>query len=189
MERMQTYLMLLRGINVGGKNKIPMTELKACLTQLGFVDVSTFLITGNVILRSDKSSAQIKDLVEVSLPQAFALDSTLIKVLVLTRAQLAHIVWSKPAGFGDEPSLYHSDVIFMLGIDANDALKVFKPRDGVDTIWPGNGAIYSQRLSAERTKSRLSAIMSSPLYRSMTIRTWNTTTKLLALMDGLDRAE
>lgn len=180
---MQTYLLLLRGINVGGKNTIPMTELKAFLTTLGFTDIRTFLITGNIILRSDKAPIDIKAIVEESLPRAFKLDSKLIKVLVLSQSQLKTVVDDKPVGFGEQPKIYHNDIIFMIDINPNDAWPVFKPREGVDAIWLGDSVIYSQRLSAERTKSRLSAMMSSPLYASMTIRTWNTVTKLLTLMD------
>jgi uncharacterized protein (DUF1697 family) len=69
-----------------------------------------------------------------------------------------------------------------MGIDADEAMTVFSPRDGVDKVWPGKDVIYSQRLSAERTKSRLNRIMSSPLYKSMTIRSWQTTLALLDLM-------
>ncbi|MFN2195678.1 MAG: DUF1697 domain-containing protein, partial [Anaerolineales bacterium] len=56
------------------------------------------------------------------------------------------------------------------------------PREGVDQVWPGDDVIYSQRLSALRTKSRLSKIMGTPAYKSMTIRNWNTTTKLLEIL-------
>jgi uncharacterized protein (DUF1697 family) len=70
-----------------------------------------------------------------------------------------------------------------MGISAAEAMKVFDPREGVDTVWPGNGVIYSQRLSAKRTKSRLSKMVGTPAYKSMTIRSWNTTTKLLELFD------
>ena len=52
-----------------------------------------------------------------------------------------------------------------------------------------HGVIYSQRLSAERAKSRLSKIMASPLYKSMTIRSWNTTIKLLEIMTGIDASK
>jgi uncharacterized protein (DUF1697 family) len=48
-------------------------------------------------------------------------------------------------------------------------------------------AIYSQRLSAQRTRSRLSKIMSSPLYKQMTIRSWDTTARLLELMNAMER--
>jgi uncharacterized protein (DUF1697 family) len=46
------------------------------------------------------------------------------------------------------------------------------------------GVIYSQRLSAQRTKSRLNKAITTPLYKSMTIRSWTTTTKLLDLMEA-----
>jgi uncharacterized protein (DUF1697 family) len=68
-----------------------------------------------------------------------------------------------------------------MGIDAAQALDAFDPRPDVDTIWAGDGVIYSQRVSAQRTKSRLSKVMSSPLYKSMTIRNWATTTRLAEL--------
>jgi uncharacterized protein (DUF1697 family) len=65
-------------------------------------------------------------------------------------------------------------------------MQVFSPREGVDSVWPGEGVIYSQRLSAERTKSRLGKIVGTPAYYNMTIRSWNTTTKLLELVRQAD---
>ena len=183
---MNTYIVLLRGVNVGGKNKVSMAELKKCLETMGFSDVLTYIVSGNVILRSDKQASEIQSQIETILPKAFKLDSALIRVLVLTHDQLQAIVAGKPKGFGDQPTLYHSDVIFLMGIGTDEAMRIFNPREGVDKIWQGNGVIYSRRLSAERTKSRLSAIMASPLYKSMTIRNWNTTTKLLKLLESKD---
>ena len=61
-------------------------------------------------------------------------------------------------------------------------MEAFDPRPGVDTVWPGDGVIYSQRLSVQRTKSRLNKVMASPLYKSMTIRNWATTTTLAKLV-------
>jgi uncharacterized protein (DUF1697 family) len=55
-------------------------------------------------------------------------------------------------------------------------------------VWPGPGVVYSQRLSAERTKSRLNRIVGTPEYRSMTIRTWNTALKLLEILKNRARA-
>lgn len=183
---MKTYLLLLRGINVGGKNKIPMATLKRCLETLGFSSVTTYIASGNVVLRSDKKPADIQSRIEAALPKEFALDSELVKVLVLGKAQLEAVVKNKPKGFGDQPKKYHSDVIFLMKIKLSDALAIFNPREGVDTIWPGKEVVYSQRLSAKRTKSRLNVIMISPLYKSMTIRTWNTVVKLLDIMNDID---
>jgi uncharacterized protein (DUF1697 family) len=65
-------------------------------------------------------------------------------------------------------------------------MRVFDPRPGVDSVWPGEGVIYSQRLSAERTRSRLGKIVGTPAYKSMTIRSWATT---MALSELLERSQ
>ncbi len=181
---MYTYLILIRGINVGGKNIIAMAALKKCLGELGFSDVTTYITSGNVILKSSQGSKDIKAQIEAALPSNFKLDSELIKVLVLSQSQLQAIVHNKPVGFGEQPEKYHSDVIFLIGVDSAQAMTAFSPREGVDKIWQGDGVIYSQRLGEQRTKSRLSKIMGTPIYKSMTIRTWNTTLKLLLLMQS-----
>lgn len=183
---MNTYVILLRGINVGGKNNIRMAGLKTCLEELGFSAVSTYIASGNVILQSEKSPCEVKAQIEKALPENFKLDSELVKVLVLTRSQLQAIIDNKPAGFGEQPNVYQSDTLFLMGIDADEAMLVFDPRQGVDKIWQGDDVIYSQRLSSLRAKSRLSKIVGTPLYKSMTIRSWNTTIKLLELLKNAE---
>jgi uncharacterized protein (DUF1697 family) len=180
------YVVLLRGINVGGRNKVRMAALRDLLESHGHTRVSTYIASGNVILRSDRRATAIKRELEESLPKAFRLDSELIAVLVLTRAQLRTVVRKRPKGFGDHPETYHSDAIFLIGIESPTAMKVFDPRPGVDEVWPGAGVIYSQRLSAQRTKSRLGKIVGTPAYKSMTIRNWQTT---LALLERMEAAE
>ncbi|MCC9196352.1 DUF1697 domain-containing protein [Arthrobacter sp. zg-Y820] len=176
------YLVLLRGINVGGRNKVPMKALKGHLEDLGYEQVSTYIASGNVLLTSADTPEVLGPRIEAALIDNFALDDELIKVLVLSPGQLRAVVEQKPEGFGEQPTRYHSDAIFLMGIDAGEAMTAFNPREGVDAVWPGDGVIYSQRLSAERTKSRLSAITASPFYKSMTIRSWNTTTKLRGML-------
>lgn len=176
----------MRGINVGGKNNVPMAALRKCLEALGFSNVSTYIASGNVILESDRRPDKIKAQIEEALPLTFKLDSELIKVLVLTRKRLQTVIENKPKGFGEKPQKYHSDAIFLIDIDSATAMSVFSPRAGVDKIWPGDGVIYSQRLSAQRTKSRLNKMMGTPAYKSMSIRNWNTTTALLNKLEEMD---
>lgn len=161
---------------------MPMQALKECLQMHGFTNVMTYIASGNIILDSDKTPQEIKNQVEVALVQDFKLDSDLIEVLVLSPQQIESVIHNKPMGFGEKPDEYHSDVIFLLDIAVDEAMSVFNPREGVDTIWPGDGVIYSQRLSALRTKSRLSRIIGTPAYQSMTIRTWSTITQLVSLL-------
>jgi uncharacterized protein (DUF1697 family) len=183
---MNTFVLLIRDINVGGKNIVPMAGLIKCLEELGFADVSTYVASGNVFLKSNKRPGEIKAQIEEALPKSFKLDSELIKVLVLSRNQLQAVIDNRPKGFGDQPEKYYSDAIFLMDIDPTQAMLVFDPREEVDKIWPGDGVIYSQRLSSLRTKSRLSKIIGTPAYQSMTIRSWNTTTKLLELLRRID---
>ncbi len=159
-----------------------MGGLRQCLEDQGFSNVSTYIASGNVILRSDKNAHDVKAQIEAVLPENFQLTDGVIKVLVLTYKEFEAIVDSKPKGFGEQPEKYHSDVIFLMGIDSAQVMPAFSPRDGVDQVWAGNGVIYSQRLSSQRTKSRLNKIMETPYYQSMTIRNWNTTTKLLEIL-------
>jgi len=183
---MKTYVVLLRGINVGGKNIVPMAGLKKFLEDHGCTNVVTYIASGNVILKSEKNPRALKAQIEQALPKTFKLHSELVKVLILTRNQIKAVIDHKPIGFGDHPNKYHSDVIFLMDTTSAQALKAFNPREGVDTIWPSRGVIYSQRLSAKRTQSRLNKVMGSPLYKSMTIRNWNTTLKLFALANQHD---
>ncbi len=159
-----------------------MAQLKSCLDQAGFSDVSTFIASGNLILKSEKTAAEVRIIIEKLLPENFKLDSEHLHVLVLTRAQLDSVVANKPENFGDQPEKSHSDVIFLIDISTSAAMPVFNPRDGVDRVWPGEGVIYSERVSALRTKSRLGSIIGTPAYQTMTIRNWRTTTKLLELI-------
>jgi uncharacterized protein (DUF1697 family) len=183
---MTRYLVLLRGINVGGKNKVPMAPLRELLEELGYSNVSTYIASGNVILSSRRAPGGIKRQIESALPTRFRLDSELIAVRVMSHAELRAVVDHKPQGFGEQPGTYHSDAIFLIGIDAARAMEVFDPHPQVDRVWPGEGVIYSQRLSAQRVKSRLNKAISTPLYKSMTIRSWSTT---LALLERMDEGE
>ncbi|MDQ3093883.1 MAG: DUF1697 domain-containing protein [bacterium] len=183
---MESYIVLLRGINVGGKNKVSMGELRKCLEELGCSNVKTYINSGNVLLQTNMDSSTLSQKIESILPQRFDLDSSVIKVLVLTVNQLQAIVDNKPKGFGEYPDRFHSDAIFLIGLVTSEAMKVFDPRVGVDKIWPGKGVVYSQRLSSVRTKSRLGKIIGTAIYQSMTIRSWNTTTKLLLLVKATE---
>ena len=181
---MTTYVVLMRGINVGGANKLSMAALKAWLGDLGYANVSTYIASGNVVLETGKSAKAVAAEIEAGLPKRFKLDSELIKVLVLTAAQFKAVVADRPKGFGDEPGKYHSDAVFMVGRKVGDALKAFDPREGVDELWAGKGVIYHRRLSEKRTQTRLNKMMATPAYKSMTIRSWQTALKLAVMVGG-----
>jgi len=167
---------------VGGKNIISMAKLRTALEELGFKNVASYIASGNLIVDSPKTASATQKAVERLLVDKFGVGRDSARALVLTQPELEAVVKKRPKGFGDEPGKYHSDAVFLIGAKPAAAMKVFSPREGVDSVWPGPGVVYSQRLSAQRTKSRLGRIVGTPEYRSMTIRSWNTTVKLLELM-------
>ena len=65
-------------------------------------------------------------------------------------------------------------------------MKSVRTKEGVDRAFAGKGVLYFSRLVAKATQSQMGKIVGLPVYKSMTIRNWNTTTKLLALMQSSD---
>src|SRR5438132_977282 len=92
------YLVLLRGINVGGKNTMPMAQLRSCLEDLGCENVQTFIASGNVLCSSPKTAVELAAEIEAELPRRFALDSELVRILILTREQLQRVIDQAPVG-------------------------------------------------------------------------------------------
>lgn len=178
---MTTYVALLRGINVGGKNLIRMSDLKACFEAQGFENVSTYIQSGNVIFSAPASSAAtLTAALEAALGKTFGYAA---RIVLRTRKQLDETVRLAPKGFGKDPAKYRYDVLFLMeAITAAAALDVVPCKEGVDQVHAGKGALYFSRLISKATQSRLNKLVALPIYKSMTIRNWNTTTKLLALM-------
>ena len=178
------YVALLRGINVGGSNLIKMSDLKACLEAAGLRDVTTYIQSGNVLFSASGSShlALVRQ-IENSLSAKFAYQS---RVVVRSLNQMRTIVDGAPAGFGKRPAAYRYDVIFLKEpLTAAEALKTVTAKPGVDCVFSGDGVLYFSRLISKAAQSRLSRIVGTPAYQSMTIRNWNTTSKLLDLMESL----
>lgn len=181
MEEFQ-YLALLRGINVGGKNIIKMTDLKACFESLGFSEVVTYIQSGNVLFKSaDKDKVGLTNRIEEELSKRFDYPSRLVTV---THKELKKTVENAPRGFGSEPDKFRYDVIFLKEpLTPKEAMKSVSAKEGVDEAYAGEHVLYFSRLISKATQSRLTRIISLPIYQSMTIRNWNTTTTLLALME------
>jgi uncharacterized protein (DUF1697 family) len=176
------YVALLRGINVGGKNLIGMPVLASCFEAGGFGSVSTYIQSGNVLFETARGRRDLVNEIEAMLLAAFRVP---LVVVLRSHAQLAAVVAGSPRGFGKDPGRYLYDVVFLKEpLTAAAALRDIATRDGVDEVAAGKGVLYFSRLQARAAQSRLSRVASLPTYKSMTIRNWNTTTKLLALLDA-----
>jgi uncharacterized protein (DUF1697 family) len=180
---MSQYVALLRGINVGGNNLIKMTELKVCFEQQGFRDVTTYIQSGNVLFKSGESArAKLTRQIESVVAATFNCRAS---VVLRSHKQMRDIVERAPQGFGADPAKYRYDVIFLKEpLTASTAMKSVLTKQGVDQAYAGIGVLYFSRLISKASQSQLSRLVSMPIYKSMTIRNWNTTTKLVRMMDG-----
>jgi uncharacterized protein (DUF1697 family) len=181
MAKASDYVALLRGINVGGNNVIKMTDLVGCFEDLGFAEVRSYIQSGNVLFRATaRDSDQLTERIEVGLAKRFGYAAT---VVVRSRKQMTNIVSRAPQGFGSSPKTHRYDVLFLMPpLTGAKALRVLPRKAGVDEVFAGANEIYFSRLIKKATQSQLSRVVAMPIYKSITIRNWNTTTKLLQLM-------
>jgi uncharacterized protein (DUF1697 family) len=180
---MGQYVALLRGINVGGKNLIKMPALAASFEALGYSHVRTYIQSGNVLFEAgDADPAKLASRLEKALASTFDYEASLV---LRSHAEMRAIIDGAPDGFGSDPAAYRYDVLFLKEpLTVAEVLESFTPREGVDQVYGGPGVVYASRLISQATRSHLPRLIGTPIYRSMTIRNWNTTSKLLRLLEA-----
>ena len=119
----KTYAVLLRGINVGGKNKVPMPALRTLLEDAGYEGVATYIQSGNVVLRSSLAENALTRAVEEQIAEKFSLA---IRVVVRTHSELEQIAGGNPflAGGGEATGLH---VVFLDGAPKAAAIATLDP--------------------------------------------------------------
>ncbi len=175
------YLALLRGINVGGNNLISMAELRACLENAGLEKVTTYIQSGNVLFESSaRNVSRLAQKIESALTAQFGYDALIV---LISEDALGAVVEGAPERFGMDPGIYRYDVIFLRPpVRGPDLLPTINLKEGVDEAFANEHVVYCRRLISRAGQSRLSKLVSHPDYKSMTIRNWNTTSKLHRLM-------
>ena len=183
MNNHETYIALFRGINVGGKNVVHMDKLKDMFEKLGFEAVKTYIQSGNVIFRSPVTSkAELTKRIAKAFTSKFHVS---LPILLLTASDLSTIVANAPANFDIEPQKYKYDVWFIIPPLTPAELKAkLRLRIGVDTVCEGENVLYVSRITAMAAQSRLIKVTIFEEYQNITIRNWNTTTKLMDLINS-----
>ena len=97
---MERYIAFLRGVNISGKNRVPMAELKQGFEELHYAEVRTCLNSGNVIFSSDETDTdRLTGRIEEMMKSRFHLD---IPVFVISKEDLEDILRHAPGWWGDE---------------------------------------------------------------------------------------
>ncbi|MBI5869380.1 MAG: DUF1697 domain-containing protein [Actinobacteria bacterium] len=179
---MNRYIAFLRGINVGGNTLIKMAELKDALTAAGLAEVRTYIQSGNVIFSSDIGDAdKLASSIRSTIRKRF---SHKVDVAVFTADEWQRIIAAAPDWWGVDPEWKHNLLITIKPFDMKDVVEAIgELKPDIEAVEAGDGVLY-QSLSLKyfgRTNTGRK-LVSNPVYKKMTIRNYNTATKLGAML-------
>lgn len=180
------YVALLRGINVGGKNRVEMARLKKTFETAGCEQVATYINSGNVVF-SDKRSVKI---LQPLLAKAIAADLGFSVPLILRdQANIKAACQKIPADWTNDTE-YRTDVIFLWdAIDDKTVIDKVLHNPAIENLRYLPGALVWNTERKNVRKGSLVKLIENSLYKSMTIRNINTVRKLNALMSGLESGQ
>ena len=174
---MKNYIAFLRGINISGKNKIDMSELKAALTDAGLQDVSTYLNSGNIRFASDRDEAG--KTIEAVIKDRFQLE---IPVYVISTDALNDILAHAPSWWNTGDKGQYDNLIFILTNDSPKAIcrLIGEPSEGLERIQVYKQVIFWTFDRKQYQKcSWWKKTASNGIAERLTIRTANTVIKTL----------
>lgn len=179
------YVALLRGINVGGNNMVPMKALKASFEKLGFTDVKTYINSGNVIFGSEERDARaLEERIDRMLERTYKVKG---RTVVRTRSEIAKVVRALEKEDTADPAWRCNVVFLRSAVDPKGTLKEIPLEPSIERVvcCPGTWLWFVSMAGFSR--SQIMKIGRSPLYQQMTVRNVNTTRAVLALMDAAER--
>ncbi len=177
------YVVLLRGVNVGGNHRVPKADFKAVLEGLGCSDVVIYLNSGNAVFTSEHK-LKCED-VQAALEKRFGFS---IPTLLLPGEKIKAIAAKIPADWtNDAPkpdkSGQKSDVLYLFDeINTSDVLKKIGHKPEIETMIYLDGAVLANITRANQLKGSLQKLVGSKLYSQMTVRNVNTARKLAELV-------
>ena len=192
---MASHVALLRGINVGGRNKVPMADLREVVAALGHTGVTTYIQSGNVLFSTtDTDTAKLAGALETAIEDRFGLWSS---VVVLSRDELAEVLAANPYSDEPDPRLVH--VVFRNAEPSPEvrdrieaAVKAAAAKGSRDTAHSAGRALYLHTpdgFGRSELAQNLMRIMTPPSKQkkqpalAATARNLATSTKLLSLCE------
>lgn len=174
------YIALLRGINVGGKNMVSMSELKVCFENAGFLNVVTYINSGNVIFDSEESDTvrlikKCEDIIETKF--GFPISVAIIAANILREA-LEHA----PEWWGEDPASKHNAIFVIQPGTAQEVIAdVGNTKPEFEQLYTYKDIIFWSAPIKTFSRTRWSKVSGTKAYQNITVRNANTTKKLLEL--------
>lgn len=179
---MKRYIALLRGINISGKNKISMSELKLCFMQLGYVDVLTHLNSGNIVFTADDADEIVlADKIKTVIETQFGLD---IPVFVMLQEDLKSLLNKAPDWWGTDDKEIYDNLIFVLPSATAESIaeKIGEPTKDLEQICICQNSIFWSLDRKKYAKANWwKKTASAGVGEMLTIRTANTLKKIVEM--------
>jgi uncharacterized protein (DUF1697 family) len=181
------YISLLRGVNVGGNNKISMPELKTAFEKRGFENVVTYINSGNILFDSDLGLQEAKAVCENLIETGFGLK---IAVGIITASHLADALGHAPGWWNSDADSRHNAIFVIPPATAEEVcLAVGGTKPEYEKVSCYGSVIFWSAPVKTFSRTRWSKIVQNKaVYNLITIRNANTTLKLAALAKG-DKAK
>jgi len=174
------FIVLLRGVNVGGKNRVDMKLLKEAFIIYGFSDVKTYINSGNIIFESQITDIDvIKEKCQGLILEKFGLK---IFVAVLTWDSVSEALKNAPDWWGEDPESKHNAIFVIPPATTQGILaEVGESKPDYEKVdFYGNVIFWSAPVKTF-SKTRWSKIVGTSAYNKITIRNFNTTKKLIEI--------
>jgi len=179
------YIALLRGVNVGGNNKVPMRDLKTCFEKAGFLNVSTYINSGNVLFDAvEKDIIKLIHRCEEILLKSFGFP---ISLTVIDGNSLREALEQAPDWWGEDPEAKHNAIFVIPPATADDVcgeVGTIKPE--YEKVAAYQNVIFWSAPLATFSRTRWSKVVGTKAYQHITIRNANTARKLLELAAPLE---
>lgn len=179
---MKRYIALLRGVNISGKNKVPMAELKKAFEETGFEAVKTYLNSGNVIFScDDEDIGGLTSRIETMIKEQFGLD---IPVFVTSKEYLEDVLHHAPDWWGDENKDIYDNLIFIMppATFAEVWGEIGEPKEGLEKIKNYKAAVFWSFSRKEYQKTNWwPKTANANISNKLTIRTANTVRKIVGM--------
>ncbi len=180
-DAMRRYALLLRGVNVGTKNSLPMAELRSMLTKLGSTDVQTYVQSGNAVFATNLGAVALTEAIERSLERYM---SRPIATTLRTLDEMKAIVDANPfAKVATDPK--RLCVTFLSNAPTPSEVAPLRARDWSPELFEvGGKEIYTWHPNGQAGSPLAAALGKLRLRGAVTTRNWNTVAKLLEMLAG-----
>jgi uncharacterized protein (DUF1697 family) len=175
-----TYLALLRGINVGGKNKVEMARLVTTFEAIGAGDVRTYINSGNVVFEHKRSRSRLRTEIEKAIETEFGFP---VRVVLRDRDEVRALTKAIPASWREDSTMRCYVMFLWEDVDDPSVLDRVTIKEGLDDVEYVAGAIVWRVDRDVLTRSGMMRLTGDDLYKRMTIRNVNTVRKLADMME------